>query len=353
MSPLTLTLSQGEREFKKMGFHLLHKVAVGMRACLDPISLRERVGARVLPILLLATATAHAELNVLIVEGLGGEAKYQQQFDKDVKAIRTASATLTGAEQIQVLTGEGATRANITAVLKQLAAKLTREDRLILYLVGHGSDDGVEYKFNIPGPDLSGTELLKLLDVIKSDSQLVIATGSSSGALQETLKKDSRIVVTATRSGNERNATHFGGIFAEALGDAAADTDKNGRITAQEAFDFTARKVKDYFEAETKLATEHAQLTGARANVFAIAQLDSATPVPTASAGLLAEREQLNSHLEELRLRKDSMSEEEYLQQLEPLMLQIAELDARIDAERGATAPDAGKPDAAGKGGTP
>lgn len=288
---------------------------------------------RVLPLLLMTSFTAHANLNVLIVEGLGGEAKYQQQFDKDVKAIRAASATLAGAEQVQVLAGEGATRANVTAVLKQFATRLTKEDRLILYLIGHGSHDGYEYKFNIPGQDLSGTELRTLLDAIKSESQLVVATGSSSGALQETLKKDSRVVVTATRSGNERNATQFGGMFAEALGDATTDTDKNGRITAQEAFDLTARKVKDYFEAESKLSTEHAQLTGTRANVFAIAQLGSVTPVTPANAGLLAERDQLNSRLEDLRLRKDSMSEDEYLQQLEPLLVQMAELDAKLASE--------------------
>lgn len=283
--------------------------------------------------LLFMATTAHANLNVLIVEGLGGEAKYQQQFDKDVKAIRAASATLAGAEQVQVLAGEGATRANVTAMLKQFATTLTKEDRLILYLIGHGSHDGYEYKFNIPGQDLSGTELRTLLDAIKSESQLVVATGSSSGALQETLKKETRVVVTATRSGNERNATQFSSMFAEALGDASTDTDKNGRITAQEAFDLTARKVKDYFEAESKLATEHAQLTGTRANVFAIAQLGSATPVTPANAGLLVERDQLNSRLEDLRLRKDSMSEDEYLQQLEPLLVQMAELDARLASE--------------------
>lgn len=287
---------------------------------------------RVLPLLLLITATAHANLNVLIVEGLGGDAKYQQQFDQDVKAIRAASATLAGAEQVQVLAGEGATRANVTAVMKQFAARLTKEDRLILYLVGHGSHDGYDYKFNISGQDLSDTELRTLLDAIKSESQLVVATGSSSGALQETLKKDSRLVVTATRSGNERNATQFGSLFAEALGDAASDTDKNGRITAQEAFDITARKVKDYFTAESKLVTEHAQLVGARADAFAIAQLGTGTATMPIDAGLLAERTQLNSRLEELRLRKNSMNEDDYMQQLEPVLVQIAELDARIDA---------------------
>jgi hypothetical protein len=295
-----------------------------------------RVATKILSIVLLTLTgtTAHAALSVLIVEGLGGEAKYQQQFDKEAKAIQVASAALTSTEHIQLLMGEMATRANITAALKQLATSLTRQDRLIVYLIGHGSHDGYEYKFNIPGADISGTELAKLLGAIKSASQLVIATGSSSGALQEFLKNESRIVVTATRNGNERNATQFGSLFAEALSDVATDTDKNGRITIQEAFDFTVRKVQDYFKEASRLATEHAQLVGVRADVFAIAQLEGVNePIVTANADLLAEREQLNSQIEELRLRKDSLTEDEYFKQLEAVMLQVAELDARIAAE--------------------
>ncbi len=284
---------------------------------------------------LLICGTAHAELSVLIVEGLGGEAKYQQQFDAEAKAIRAASSNLTTAERIHVLSGAGATRANVAAIMKQFAVSLSKDDRLTLYLVGHGSHDGYEYKFNMSGPDLGGAELVKLLDAVKSESQLVVATGSSSGALLELLKNDTRVVVTATRTGNERNATHFGRLMAEALTDAAVDTDKNGRVSVQELFDYTQRKVDDYFKAESRLATEHAQLAGARAGAFTIAQLaGAAAPVATAAnAGLLAQREQLNSQLEELRLRKDSLSEDDYLKQLEPLLLQIAELDAQLASE--------------------
>ena len=299
----------------------------------------------VLLVLLLAGVSARAELNVLVIEGLGGEVVYQKQFDKEVAAIRAASAGLTSPDHLQVLNGEAATRANIMAVLRQWAISLNKEDRLAIYLIGHGTYDEYEYKFNIPGADLSGSELARMLDAIKSESQLIVATGSSSGALQEALKKEARIIVTATRNGNERNITQFGHLFAEALAAPAADTDKNGRISVQEAFELASRKVKDYYEAESRLATEHAQLTGARAGVFAIAQLAGAeVHVTAANSGLLAQREQLDSQIEELRLRKDSLAEEEYFRQLESLMLQLAELDARIDAESGKAVQGGGSP---------
>jgi hypothetical protein len=233
-----------------------------------------------------------------------------------------------------VLSGEGATLTNLGAVFKQLSTSLAKEDRFELYLIGHGSYDGYEYKFNVPGPDLSGSQLVNWLDEIKAENQLIVATGSSSGALQEALKKQSRVIMTATRNGNERNATHFGRLIADAFKDSAADTDKNNRVTVQEAFDFTTRKVKDYFDSESRLVTEHAMLTGAQASAFTMSQLvQSGAPATAANAPLLAERERLSGQLEELRLRKESMNEDDYLKQLEPLLLRIAELDAELGRE--------------------
>ena len=283
--------------------------------------------------LILVSINVRAELNVVIVEGLGGETTYQQQFNKEAIAIQRVSIGLTNADKVQWLTGSTATRAQIMAVMKQLATTLKPEDRLALYLIGHGSYDGYAYKFNLSGTDLSGAELSTMLNNIKADHQMVVASGSSSGALQDVLKKDSRIVVTATRSGNERNITQFGRYFADALLDENADTDKNARINVQEAFDLTVRKVKDYYAAESRLATEHPQLSGMHATVFNISQLAGAQAQSTAiNPSVIAQREQLTSQLDELRLRKDSLSEEVYMQQLETLLLQLAELDAGIDA---------------------
>ena len=48
-------------------------------------------------------------------------------------------------------------------------------------LIGHGSYDGMDYKFNMPGPDLGGAELAALLDHIPATRQLVVNMTSSSG----------------------------------------------------------------------------------------------------------------------------------------------------------------------------
>ena len=54
-------------------------------------------------------------------------------------------------------------------------------DALVLMLIGHGSFDGVDYKINLPGPDLSAIELAGLLDRIPAGRQLVVNMTSASG----------------------------------------------------------------------------------------------------------------------------------------------------------------------------
>ena len=47
----------------------------------------------------------------------------------------------------------------------------------------------------------------------------------------------------------------------DALRDPGADTDKNGTVSALEAFRYADKKTAAYFESEKLLATEHAMIT--------------------------------------------------------------------------------------------
>ena len=277
---------------------------------------------------MLAAARASAALHVVIVEGLAGEAVYATQIATQTAAIRKAVAYLADAQHVYVLSGPSATQPAVRTLFKSLASAALANDRLALYLIGHGSFDGTDYKFNLPGPDLTGTDLKVLLTSFPGRDQLVVATGSSSGALQDLLKSTTRVVMTGTRSGAERNATHFGTEFAAALADAAADTDKNGSLSAQEAFDFAVRGVKGFYEREVRLASEHAQLSGEHAARFVVARLGVVgTGVPVADANQ-AERERINNALDALRLRKTALPEDQYNTKLEALLVELATLDA-------------------------
>jgi hypothetical protein len=200
-----------------------------------------------------------------------------------------------------------------------------------VFLVGHGSYDGTQYKFNLPGPDIDGAELTQLLGAIPARAQLIVNATSASGAVLEDWAKSGRAVITATRSGAERNATRFAEYFAAALSADDADVNKNGMITAQEAFDYTARRVADSYESEGTLATEHPQLKGDNAAAFEIARLKAVTAETPELAALNAERAAIEERIAELRLRREELGDN-YLAQLEPLLVELARVQERIDA---------------------
>jgi len=291
-----------------------------------------------------AAAPAHAELYYLIVGGLGGEPTYEEQFAKDAAALAAAARRTTAQNRVTLLQGEGATREAIVSSLESLRTKAKAADNVVVMLVGHGSYDGELYKLNLPGPDIDGDELAKLLAAIPARSQLVVNATSASGAVLEKWAAEGRTLITATRSGFERNATRFAQYFAAALAAGSADINKNGAITAQEAFDYASRSVADSFEKDGALATEHPQIAGGAASRFTVARLASAGPpepavTNPAVAALVAEREKLDQDIESLRSRRESMATDVYLAELQKLLVQLAEVQGKIDAAQPRPAP--------------
>ena len=295
-----------------------------------------KIFARALGIALGAISVlANAEVHVVVIGGLAGEPRYAEQFATQVGAIETASRSLTSGEGLRLFRSTDATRDAVLGHFEALAARITANDQVIVYFVGHGSYDDVEYKFNLGGPDLTGADIVAALDALPATRQLVVNTSSASGALAELLAADGRSVLLATRSGVERHATRFGGYFAEALVAPAADTDKNRIITAREAFEFAKRRVADYFEREAELSTEHARIDGELADRFAVARLAAPRPVAvvdTTLASMIDERDALNASIDELRLAHDDLSAEAYREALLEKMLELARLEDAIEA---------------------
>lgn len=276
---------------------------------------------------------ATAALHVVIVEGLGGENAYAEAFARQVVTARRAAASLTDDANIRVFSADEANRDAILAHFGALRTSTDENDQLLVYLIGHGSYDDVEYKFNIPGPDLSDSEIAAALEDLPCRSQVVINTSSASGAAAESLQAEHRIVISATRSGVERHATRFGAYFTAALEDPTADVDKNRLISVQEAFDFADRQVGDYFESNGQLATEHARLDGQRAGRFSLARLGSERPVTDdrEMLELIARRELLQQQVDSLRLSRDSLAADSYQEQLLESMLELAQVEEEIE----------------------
>ena len=208
----------------------------------------------------------------------------------------------------------------------------------------------VNYKFNIPGPDLTGTELASLLDRISATRQLVVNMTSSSGGSIALLQKKNRIVISATKNGTEKNATVFARYWAEALRDPAADTDKNDAVSALEAFHFAQRKTNESFDSEKRLATEHAVLEdagkgdgerapsaengeGKLAAVFPVVRLgaNAAAARDPAKRPLLDKKEQLEQAIDQLKYDKAAVPADEYRQRLNSLLLELAKTQEALD----------------------
>src|ERR1700674_2197288 len=108
--------------------------------------------------------SAQAAPYYFTVAGLGGEPEYEQRFTalaKDLDKIFKAAAS---DAHVYTLSGSDATKAHFTDTLAQIARDAKLDDEFTLILIGHGSYDGEEYKFNLPGPDISGDELAVLCD---------------------------------------------------------------------------------------------------------------------------------------------------------------------------------------------
>ena len=284
--------------------------------------------------MLLIPLTASAKLYVTIIQGLGGNQAYSKQFDQETKDVVQAVTRITGKDRVSVLTGNQATREQILAHFRKLQKTVTRNDRTALILIGHGSYDGRQYKFNIPGPDLTDSDIGGIMKDSPARLQLLVNTSSASGALLKDLKSDSRIIITATRNGIERNATRFGIYFAAALSQHSADTDKNEAVSAAEAFSYAKQLTQDYYKNEGRLATEHPQLEGKQADQFTLARL---LPAPKASDNpamvrLLKQRRQLDQQIDDLKLRRDEFkTSNEYYNQLQVLLVKMSQLQEQID----------------------
>jgi hypothetical protein len=284
-------------------------------------------------LLIVVPAAALSEMHVVVIEGLSGEPRYAEQFGEQVAAIERAAKSLTGDKQIRVFRADEVSRDAILQYFEDLKTGSSGSDQVALYLIGHGSYDDHEYKFNIQGPDLTGEDIASMLDSLPSTSQLLVNTSSASGAIADLAKDDNRMLILATRSGVERHATRFGNYFAAALTDPTADIDKNQIVSAAEAFSFAERQVDDYFERNGQLATEHPRMEGDRADRFGVARLGSVRPSTddTVLTELIAERDALNARIESLRLDQENMTQADYRSELLQNMVELAETEEAIE----------------------
>jgi len=317
------------------------------------IAHRLRVAAA-LASLLVASSTMAAERYALIVSGASGSpqhaAAHAKQREALVRALTGPLALPTG-HVLVLKEGEAgaadvSTREHVVAAVRGLTPQLRAEDTLLVVLIGHGTDDGVEAKFNLVGPDLTAEGWRDLLRGVRA-RLVFINTSSASAAFLEQLSGPRRVVITAT----DIPAQQYDTVFAEFLGPAftapEADLDKDGRVSMGELFAFASARVKRYYAERGQLATERAALddTGdgrgkeagtlgpdgtLASQTFLDAGPDVALSRDPAITEVLARRDALEAALDELKRKKSFMPAADYSQELERLLIEHARISRQI-----------------------
>jgi len=296
-------------------------------------------------------AQTNGQRTLVLVIGAAGEPQYAEQFSAAASLWKQAAAkgglqTFVIGEDTNNPDGDGA---RLLGVLTNEVARPAGE--LWLVFIGHGTFDGRMAKFNLRGPDISSAGLAEVLKPGKRPLA-VVDCASAGGPFINALSAPGRVILTATRSGSEVNATRFGTYFARAIADPAADLDKDGQTSLLEAFLFASRQAQQFYKEAGRLATEHSLLDdngdglgtpadwfqgvraaktaangksvdGVRAHQMILVRSAAEQEL---SPEARARRDELEKELAGLHQRKGKMAEDEYYRQLETLLVDTAKL---------------------------
>lgn len=279
----------------------------------------------------LPEAKGRPQARMLVVTGLGGEPDYARAFaQQGTASARHAEAA--GAA-VTLLTEEAASREGIRDAIEAIARESDETDRVVVQLIGHGTFDGEHYRFNVPGPDPTAEDLAAWLEPVNAGRQLAVIASSASGAAQDVLAREGRTVITATRHGRERNASLFGGFWAEALDAPQADVNKDQRISADEAFRFAARALAAFYEDRQRIATEHPRLEG-DAEPFIVARTSPVEPVEPELLHLVGRVDELTAAIDELKADRRVLTDDDYFAKLQDLLLDLAKVEQELRMKR-------------------
>ncbi len=297
--------------------------------------------------------------DVVIVQGAGGLPEYTKEFDawrsKWTEFAKQGNASLShvGSPKDSEKPEED------RAVLLQTLAGLETEKPADVWIVflGHGTFSRGSAKFNLRGPDISATDLEEALKPLKRRI-ILINCSSSSGPFINQLSGEDRVIVTATRSGEEQNFSRFGGFFIDALAGSDADLDHDEQVSVHEAFLAASELTRLFYLSEGRIPSEHALIDdngdqkGTPASAFqglhpvkkpkSGTQFDGRLGVRTVLTAAdqqigftlqeRRQRDQLETSLDQLRSEKDSLSVDEYQQRLEEILIPLAKLYQQADS---------------------
>jgi hypothetical protein len=294
--------------------------------------------------------TTPARPTVVLVLGAPGQDEFQTNFLRQAE-LWTRVCARAQATVVRIGLDTNSTTLDCERLKQTLANEQKDGDEALwLVLVGHGTYDGKEARFNLRGPDVTATDFADWLKPFRRPV-VFIDTSAASAPFLNRLSATNRVILTATRSGSEQDFTRFGLYLAEVLTDDQSDLDKDGQVSVLEAFLTASVRVAEFYRTEGRLATEHALLDddgdgrgtpadwfrgirpvkkpqgnasvdGAHAHQLhlVLSQAEQALP-----PDVRAKRDALELEIGRLRANKSQHPNEKYYDELEKLLLQLAD----------------------------
>ena len=306
------------------------------------------------------STTIAAKQQLILVIGAPGTEDYREAFStwaarwKDAATRGNADCNVIGLDApVESDTPTAPQMSDLQKLLDAIAAAAREKSDEPLWIVflGHGTFDGRTASWNLNGPDITAEQLAERCQNLQRPLA-VVACASCTAPFVNALSGENRVVVTATRDGNQIQYSRFGDAMSQAIGSLDADIDRDGQTSLMEAWLFASRRTAEFYKLDGRLATEHSLLDdngdgqGVRSEIFDGDRVAENIQNPDQVDGRLATRwhllrsdeeqkltseqralrDQLEAEIELLRRKKNELPEAEYLSQLEQLLLPLAKL---------------------------
>ena len=316
------------------------------------------------------TTMVVGQTHLIIVTGLGGDEAHRSKFHSWAATFREAAITRFEIDESNIVylaenpeldpsAIDGvSTKENILESFRSIASRIGPEGELFVLLIGHGSYQGEESKFSLPGPDMTAADFAEALEFYPLQKIAFVNTASAGGDFVQALSRERRTIVSATRSPTQRNETVFCRYFVQAFTEDVADVDHDERISLLEAFLFARSEVARFYESDNRLQTEHALLddngdgvgseeptvSGDEGGLAAAFFLNASPAVTEVSAdddpelaALYERQRELQDQIAELRARREQVESSVYERELEGLLIDLARIAAEIRERGGGT----------------
>lgn len=210
----------------------------------------------ILTFLIVITSLAVRAETYVVCVGIGSYADSKVQTlaktEKDAKAM--ADFYKKGTDNVAIITGNYATKAQILKSLKVQFGRAKASDKIVFYFSGHGYPGGFcPYEMRKIEDGLTYEEVISIMNASKAKDKIIFADACNSGAIRKTQTTApsnlGNIMMFLSSRGNEYSIEspllsngYFTNYLLHGLG-GKADTNRDRKITAKELYNYVSTGV--------------------------------------------------------------------------------------------------------------